>query len=536
MSLSPGPRVPERIRWWPLAVLLGLAALAVVAEWTADQPFQKRNLGLVAVGIGFAWSIFFWWIGASGAPLRLRWGVAGGFLLVLGLGVGSFRIRGVSGDLLPILEPRWRRSIPVATPAVRPGTNAVVRPSPGTLPDTGTAERDLTLKGSSGPEFPQFLGPERTGVVQGPALDTDWKSRPPQELWRKAVGAAWSGFVVSGGRAITQEQAGEQERVACYDAATGELLWVHDEPGRYFTTIAGEGPRATPAVAAGRVFALGALGTVQALDLATGRLLWKKSLREDFGASPPEWGYSGSPLVLDGRVVIAAGGSEGRALIAFASETGAVLWSGGPRGISYGSPFPATFAGVGQILCFGNRCLLSYDPATGQVLWQRDWGTGQPLVAAPVLAGNDRVMVSAGYGVGAELFRVDRAGDGAWRVQSEWVSKRLKAKFANPVRVADWVLGLDDGILAALDLGDGRSLWKEGRYGHGQGIWTGGVYLLLAESGELVALRPTRTGPGEVARIPVLSGKSWNPIALAGDRLWVRNDQEAVCLRLPLVP
>ena len=115
-----------------------------------------------------------------------------------------------------------------------------------------------------------------------------------------------------------------------------------------------------------------------------------------------------------------------------------------------------------------------------------------------------------------------------------WSSRRLKCKFGNPVQVGDMLVGLDDGILAGVAVDDGRSFWKEGRYGHGQGLLVGDVFLLMSEQGQVLLLKPTHAGPGELARRAVFDAKTWNPIALAGDLLLVRNDREAACLHLPL--
>ena len=177
------------------------------------------------------------------------------------------------------------------------------------------------------------------------------------------------------------------------------------------------------------------------------------------------------------------------------------------------------------------RSWVGLDPREGRELWRHPFGAGMPLVAAPVVLSSNRVVLSAGYGVGAECVEWTAQGP-----RTAWASKKLKAKFANPVAFGDVVCGLDDGILAAVDAGSGAGLWKEGRWGHGQGLRVGDHYLLLAETGELVLLKPGRAGPGETGRIKVLDGKTWNPIALAGDRLLVRNDREAVCLRLPVAP
>jgi outer membrane protein assembly factor BamB len=112
----------------------------------------------------------------------------------------------------------------------------------------------------------------------------------------------------------------------------------------------------------------------------------------------------------------------------------------------------------------------------------------------------------------------------------------MKAKFAHLFARDGFLFGLDDGIFACVDLQDGSQRWKEGRYGHGQGLVVGEHYLLLAESGELILLRPTAESPNELARHRVFATKTWNPIALAGDYLLVRNDREATCLKLKVQP
>lgn len=135
--------------------------------------------------------------------------------------------------------------------------------------------------------------------------------------------------------------------------------------------------------------------------------------------------------------------------------------------------------------------------------------------------------------MGAELLKLSR-NDGGLQVESLWQSNRMKAKFSHLFTRDGCVFGLDDGIFACVDLKDGSRHWREGRYGHGQGLVVGEHYLLMAENGELVLLHPTREAPKELTRLRVFHSKTWNPIALAGDLLLVRNDREAACLRLPV--
>ena len=497
------------LRLWPAWGILAVTAIAVlgVQSWS-DWPFQRRNLTSMSIAAIGGALLVLWWLFLSRAAIRSRLAVLG-VLILAGLGLKqTVRIRGVTGDLIPILE--WR------------GSEARVH----------TASEATEAARKPG-DYPQFLGPDRTGILRGPAPSLDWKAHGPKELWRVPVGAAWSGFAVVGNRAITLEQVGDSERVVCRNLLTGRETWSTTNSGRYATPIGGEGPRSTPTVAGSRVFTQGAAGWLQALDLESGRRLWGTNILELASASVPEWGLAGSPLVVGNRVLAHAGGKSGRSLLVFDAERGELLASGGDDSANYGSPALLELAGVPQVVVFNGRAITAHSPESAAVLWTRPWGIGYPLVANPVAVSSNRFLVTAGYAVGAELIEVNRGADGRLVPSTVWSSKRLKAKFANPVRLGTLAVGLDDGILAAIDLADGSQKWKSGRYGHGQGAWIGGVLLQMTEEGELAALEPDATGPNERARLKVFDHKTWNPIAVAGDLLVARTDREAACFRLP---
>ncbi len=526
----PPPSARPPLRLWPAGLILAVLAgtLAVIRQLD-HLPYQSRNLASMAAVLSALALLWLWWLGGSRAPWRWRLAVCGGVLLLAGVGAALFRIRGVSGDLMPILEPRWRRAPTRAEPAT-PGPPAPTTATPNIRLADQSDQPDL----SDRPDFPQFLGPNRDGVIPGARLDPDWAARPPQVLWRRPVGAAWSGFAVVGERALTQEQDGENELVTCYDLATGRPLWRHADAARYFTTLAGEGPRCTPTVVSNRVFTLGATGLLNCLDLADGRRLWSRRLTDDAASSVPEWGFAGSPLVFEGKVIVSAGGRQDRSLLAYRMETGELVWHAGTRAASYSSPALLTLAGRRQVLMFNSRFITAHDPDTGRVLWEHPWGVGHPTVALPVPVGPNRVVFSSGYGVGAELLEVSERTDGGLSARRVWKSPRLKSKFANFVARDGHLYGLDDGVLVCVAVADGALRWKDGRYGHGQLLLVGELLLVTAENGELVLLRPTPEAPNELHRFRVFHAKTWNPPALAGDRLLMRNDQEAACLRLPV--
>jgi len=508
----------QSVRWWPALFVLAAATVAIVwVRWQTDWSFQKRNLTTASVGLVAVGLLGLWWTLFSRARARLRLGVIFVAIGLIALCAGLFRIRGVSGDLVPILEFRWAQRASIETPPFAPATV------------TTFAVQELTGSTNS---FPQFLGPERNGVLFGPKLDSNWTAHPPKLLWRQKVGAAWSGFSVVGNVCVTQEQRGGEECVVAYELATGKQLWLHADKAHYNTAIAGEGPRATPTISSNRVFTSGSTGILNCFDLATGRLVWTRNVVADSGGKIPEWGFASSPLLVDGMAIVHGGEGAKFSLFAFRTEDGQPVWSAGEFQPSYASPSLATLAGVSQVLAFNHRRLSAHDLATGTVLWERPWGSGNAVCSSPVLVSSNRVLFSSGYGYGAELIEISKDTAGKLSAERLWKSPRMKAKFAHLFVRDGYLYGLDDGVFACVDLKDGSQRWKEGRYGHGQGLLVNDLYLLMAESGELVLLRPTPEAPNELARFRVFSTKTWNPIALAGELLLVRNDQEAACLRL----
>ena len=504
------------IRWWPAVLIACLTALAIFyLRFLRETSHQQRNLRTMVIGIVAVLLLLLWTVLLSRLRWKVRWALLAGVVGAMGLSAALFEIHGVTGDLVPILKFRWQRASELAAP--QPSSQA-----PASLPMTGGS---ATVAPTS--SFPQFMGPHRNATLpEGPKLARDWVSEPPQKLWWQPIGAAWSGFAVASLRAVTQEQRGGEESVVCYELLTGKVLWTHGDTVRYFTTLAGEGPRATPTIAGDKVVTQGATGLLNCLDLATGKVLWSHDIIAENQSHVGEWGFAGSPLVLGDLVIVNPGGKNGRSLVAYRLGAGEFVWGGGEDRASYSSPYATTLAGLPQVLMVNQHTVLGHDPASGRVLWQHPWSHGTPHVALPVVWTNDRVLISAGYDVGSELVQVTRGADGKFSGRRLWKTTRLKAKFNNVVT--------RDGFVYGLDLATGELKWKEGRYGHGQFILVRDTLLLTAENGEVVLLDPSPTGRRELTKFPALRGKTWNPPALAGDLLLVRNDQEAACYRLPV--
>ena len=235
----------------------------------------------------------------------LRRAVIAGAIVV---GCGGFtllRTGGISGLGASDLHWRWTRT---------PEEKLLAEASSTTLLGAKNASEIPAAKNpvpTRPPIWPGFRGPARDGVVRGTRIGTDWAASPPIELWRRPVGPGWSSFAVDGDRVFTQEQRGEEEIVSCYDLRSGSPVWSHADPARFWESNAGAGPRGTPTLASGRVYASGATGILNALDARSGAVVWSRNAATDTARKIPEWGFACSPLVVDDTVVIAA---EGRAV------------------------------------------------------------------------------------------------------------------------------------------------------------------------------------------------------------------------------
>ena len=408
-----------------------------------------------------------------------------------------------------------------AEPATPPTTPSMAKTDPGAPPVVETKA-----------EWPGFRGPERDSIVRGVRIETDWSKSPPVAIWRRPIGPGWSSFAVRGDFLYTQEQRGDDEIVSCYKVSTGAPVWRHRDAGRFYESNGGAGPRGTPTFSHGRVYTMGATGVLNALDAATGAVVWSRNAASDTHRKIPEWGITSSPLVADDIVVVAVSGT----LAAYELPTGKLRWVGPQHGGSYSSPQLVTIDGVAQILLLSAPGAVSLAPADGKLLWEYSWEGG--AIIQPALTADGDVLINAMSmmgGVGTRRIALTH-GPAGWTVQERWTSNGLKPYFNDFVVHKGHAFGFDGNILACIDLVDGKRKWKGGRYGNGQLVLLADQDLLLvmSEDGELALVRATPDQFTELARFPALEGKTWNHPALVGDVLLVRNGQEMAAFRLSL--
>jgi outer membrane protein assembly factor BamB len=506
----------SRARWFDrlggLALMIGVHAVALAlvdpsARIVAVMP------GVQWLGAAFVASLF----------LGRRWATVV-VVLVVSLGWTLVRTEGVTGSLGTEYAWRW-------------GTTAEERflsSDASDLPHANGLEAPIERSA-----WPGFRGPARDGVVAGVTIGTDWSADPPREIWRRPVGPGWSSFALAGDRLCTQEQRDENEVVACYDAATGEPVWIHAYPARFWEVMGGLGPRATPTFHDGHLYTLGATGVLNCLDAANGDVVWSRNIADDTGAPLPQWGFSSSPLVVDDLVIVHAPGAEdGKALVAYQVDSGEVRWFGDAAGTSYSSPELTTIDGVRQVVMVTSSAVYGLDPASGELFWKHDWpmqAGGDRVVQPAFVDDGTRMLVGSSFGVGTRKIAVERQDSDGWSASEVWTSRALKPYFNDMVVHHGTAYGFDGNILAAIDVATGERQWKGGRYGNGQLLLLPDqdLLLVLSESGELALVRASPAGFEEVAKIQAIEGKTWNHPVVADGVVYVRNAEEAAAYRLP---
>ncbi len=511
----------SRAPWLERVAAIVLMPLAVAAASRMVHPsiangMMGMMLPVYAVPV-LSLALVAWAALSGGLSTGMRRASMAAFILLACGLFTAIRTGGISGDAGADLHWRW-------TPTPEERLLASAAPvSPAASP--------AALPGSTA-EWPGFRGKDRDGVVRGVLIERDWTKFPPIELWRRPAGPGWSSFAVQGNTIYTQEQRGEEELVAAYDLTTGAPVWEHRDKARFWESNAGAGPRGTPSLGGGRVYAFGATGILNALDARTGAVVWSRNPATDTGRKLPDWGFASSPLLVGETVVVAAAG----VLAAYDSGTGAPRWTGPKSGFGYSSPHLTEIGGVPQIVLANGAGAIGVAPGDGAVLWQHAWrgdGIVQPgSVDGGILIGSGSGLSS---GVGLRRLAVAR-GSGGWTAEERWTSNGVKPYFNDFVVHKGHAFGFDGGILACVDLADGKRKWKGGRYGHGQMILLADrdLLLVLSEEGELALVAADPAGFVEVARRPAIEGKTWNHPVVAGSVLLVRNAQEIAAFRLVL--
>lgn len=385
-------------------------------------------------------------------------------------------------------------------------------------------------------DWPQFHGPGRDNHSAESGLKWAWPAAGPALAWSRPVGQGWAGPVVAGGKVFVFHRVENEERLEALDPATGRTLWTFAARARYRDAFNfDEGPRATPLVASETVYALGANGDLYAIEAATGKQRWHRSLLVDYQADKGFFGVACSPLLAGGRLVLNVGG-KGAGVVGFDPATGKEVWKATDDAAGYSSPVVAEIDGKATALVLSRDGLVGLDPVGGAARFTHPFKPRirESVSAATPLARNGEVFLTVSYGLGAALLRPKGGA-----VEEVWANdKSLSSQYTTPVRVGDHLYGNHgraDGPpadLRCVEWKTGTVTWSRPRFGTASLIAVDGGLLALTEGGELVRLDASATAYVERGRAAVLSAPVRAAPALADGRFYARDGGKLVCLKL----
>ena len=363
----------------------------------------------------------------------------------------------------------------------------------------------------------------------------DWPEGGPKKMWTvNDAGLGYSGVTVQAGSLYTMGAFDKKEMLLAYNSSSGEKLWeVH--VGELLTNGWGDGPRMSPTISNGKIYALGARGNLLCVLAKNGKQVWKKSLVDDLGGKVPGWGYTESVLVDQGKVICTPGGKDG-AIAALDADSGRTIWrtKSFTDGAQYSSPISIIHLGKKQYVQLVMKNIVGIDPGNGSVLWKSKWPGKVAVIPTPIFS-NGHVYVTSGYGVGCKLVKL---GDNY--PTNVYENKVMKNHHGGVIKVGEHLYGYSDGVgWACQDFKTGKLIWNEKKaLGKGAIAYADNrLYCQGEGDGRLILIDASPTGwktHGEFTISPQTKkrnpkGRIWTHPVICDGKLYLRDQEYILC-------
>ena len=413
----------------------------------------------------------------------------------------------------------------------------------------GLAVSAFHLHAETPADWPGFRGSSSGTAPALPAAVTS--ATQIKDIWKVPTTNGFSSFAVSGTNVFTivsrEIQGSSNEVLVALDVKSGKELWAapldmvrkYDGGGDSGTdgNKGGDGPRSTPAVSDGKVYAIDANVGIYCFDAKSGKSVWKHDVMKEYGGKNIRWQNAASP-VIDGDMLIMAGGGAGKALLGFDKKTGNLKWKGEDDQMTHATPVIADILGTHQCIFFTQTGLVSVTPQDGKVLWRAPFKYSTSTAASPVVF-EDIVYCSAGYNVGAGAFKISKNGS-AFSAAEIWRKEgnQLANHWSTPVVKDGFLYGMfgfkeyGKCPLTCVDIKTGDVKWKQEGYGPGQVILSGDTVIALSDKGEVVFVKANSASYEELKREQLVKGKVWSYPVLAYNHLFARSTVEGGCWEL----
>ena len=396
-------------------------------------------------------------------------------------------------------------------------------------------------------DWNQYRGPDGDGRSSEIISTSGFLQGIRQAVWKVPTSKGFSSFTVTGNTVVTvvtRESDGENcETCIALNAESGKEIWATalsssdyghgggdaGAPGNR----GGDGARNTPTISGDRVYVYDGHLVLTCMDLESGNIVWQKDIIKDFNGRNIKWFNATSPVV-HGDSIFISGGGPSETFLAINKQTGKVLWKTGDDMMTHATPRVATLDGTLQVVFFMQSGLVSLSTETGAEKWRSQFPFSVSTAASPVASGN-QVYCSAGYGVGAGVFRVGKAKE----AEEVWFkSNELMNHWSTPVIRDGYLYGIYEfkkygrAPLQCVELSTGEIKWSHQGFGPGNVILVGDNLIVLSDSGEVALVKATPASYQESGRAKAIGGKCWSTPAFSNGKLYVRSTTEGACFDL----
>ena len=383
----------------------------------------------------------------------------------------------------------------------------------------------LAGQGQPGMDWPQWRGPNRSGLSLETGLLRAWPAAGPARVWSASnLGAGFGSISVRGDRVFVQGMRNRQSVVSALNRADGKVVWVR-VIGQAGENYQGSGPRGTPTLDGDRMYVLTEVGDLACLRVQDGSVVWQRNILQDFGGRNLGWLISESPLV-DGNQVIVSPGGRGAGMAALDKMSGKTIWTTKELNdqAGYASPIVADVQGVRTIMTLTSEAGVGVRASDGKLMWRYPQVANDTANIATPLYQDNRVFYSSDYGTGGALLAL-RAEGGEVRAQEVYFTRDMQNHHGGIVLVNGYLYGFNNSILTCMEFATGKVMWRHRSVGKGSLAYADGRLYILSENNVVGLAEATPGGYRETGRftIPDQGLPSWAHPVVSGGRLYLRN-------------
>jgi outer membrane protein assembly factor BamB len=401
------------------------------------------------------------------------------------------------------------------------------------------------------------MGKDRKGIWYLDIKKESLRAGDLEKIWEAPVGTGYSGPTVYDGRVYLMDYTGgsvKSERVLCFDAATGEMIWSHAYECMYARVGYPTGPRASVLVEEGRAWSFGTMGNLHCYDAVTGELLWQVDGLEEYDAGIPVWGLASTPIIEEDKIIVQMGGRPDACLVAFEKETGKEVWRALPDNASYSAPIIIEQGGKRVLVCWTGDNLAGLAPASGKVYWKVPFKRSKGIINIATPVYDPPFIFLSSFWDGSMLIRIDQDRQDAELVwaragESERITDALHCCISTPVLKDGYVYGVDSyGEFRCLEMSSGDRVWTDstlvpiGRWANAHLIRQGEKTWAFNELGDLILADLSPDGFRDLGRVRLVDpvrvspnprgGVNWAHPAFTGRFIFARSDARLVCYRV----